>query len=322
MGSVWEPQPGGCTEGVGIPPWSSPHSPRSAWSWFPGCRWDYISTSPRICPGWGCAKPWGHTWAPHPNQWSSGPGWKAAHSTGSQQLVLGTRQGTHSDNSMLQSPGQQELHIITFHAYIAALGAAKTQSGGFGAGAELIQWDGASCKRCLKTKKLLLEWRNNTEVVVGGDPGGLLSKPCTELHCKGAETFRRPPRAAPKGFCSTEKKETRTAWSRGAARVYIWEHTTITWFLCSPPTPQPQTFSHPLPTPNSSRSFPAFSCIIFLQFQPRFLQFCWRSECTQVDPDGPRSAASIPARREDGADRCGWDAALQLSETRSKSLPP
>ncbi|XP_031465669.1 uncharacterized protein LOC116239657 [Phasianus colchicus] len=161
----------------------------------------------------------------------------------------GDQQGTHSDTSMLQSPGQQEMHIITFHAYIAALGAARTQTGDFGAGAELIQWDGASCKRCLKIKMLPLEWRNNTEVVVGGDPRGLLSKPCTELHCKGAETFWRPPRATPKGFCSTKKKETRTAWSRGSARVYIWEHTTITRFLCCPPIPQPKPFPIPSPPP-------------------------------------------------------------------------
>lgn len=69
--------------------------------------------------------------------------------------------------------------------------------------------------------------------------------------------------------------------------------------LC--PHPAAQTFPPP-----PSRSSPPFSCIISLPFQPRSLRFCWRSEGTQVDPDGPRTAASIPARREDGADGCGW----------------
>lgn len=137
----------------------------------------------------------------------------------------------------------------------------------------------------------------------GGDRGGLLSKPCAEPHRKGAEMcWRPPPLSSTKRVLQHRGEAKQDSTEQGHSMgVHVGTHSHHSAPLLSAHTLQPKPS---LPPP--SRSSPPFSCIISLSFQPRSLRFCWRSEGAQVDPDGPRSAASIPARREDGADGCGW----------------
>lgn len=156
-------------------------------------------------------------------------------------------------------------------------------------------------------------------VVGGGDRGGLLSKPCAEPHRKGAEMcWRPPPLSSTKRVLQHRGEAKQDSTEQGHSMgVHVGTHSHHSAPLLSAHTLQPKPSLPPPP------EVPLLSPALFP---------CHFSPVLSASAGGLRALrwiltghAPLPPSLQDVRMElmaAGGDAALQLSETRSKSLPP